>query len=141
MKKQKRKEENPMTFEPEMQHEPAAPTPETQLEEITRLDPQIRSFADLQQQSEYAEFERLCALGLTAAEAFKLANFDVLCSRAARQAAERMRSKAHLMPAGGTAERSVPMPRATYEMYRAALPEWSDGQIRAHWERIKGEEA
>ena len=93
------------------------------LKEIGTLDPSIRTLRDLTKKPYYPEFyERVVKRGMTLVEAYKLTNYDTLINGAAKK-------------------RSVPddisVPDDVMEFYRALLPEVSDDEFQAHYNRSR----
>lgn len=116
---------------------------QAQLAEIHKLDPSINSMDDLVAMENFDEFDYLAKKGgMTMVQAFKVAAFDRLQAKraeAARQAAvNAAKSKSHLKStSAGAASNSVPIPRSTYEQYKAIFPDWTDSRIREHWNKVQ----
>ena len=113
-----------------------------QLAEISKLDPSIKTMDDLIEMENFEEFDRMAKAGATMVQAFKATAFDRLQAKraeAARQAAvNAAKSKSHLKSTStGTASNGVPIPRSTYEQYKAIFPDWTDSQIREHWNKVQ----
>ena len=110
-----------------------------QIQEIGKLDPDIRELNDLAGMENYPQFYELVQKGNSLLDAYKLANFDKLVQKnaaAAKQAAyNRTQSKQHM---GRTKERgagAISVPNDVKEMYRAFNPDATDAEIQAHYNK------
>lgn len=110
-----------------------------QLQEIGKLDPDIRELNDLAKMENYPQFYELVQRGNSLLDAYKLANFDKLVQKntaAAKQAAyNNTQSKQHM---GRTKERgagAISVPNDVKEMYRAFNPDATDAEIQAHYNK------
>lgn len=110
-----------------------------QLQEIGKLDPDIRELNDLAKMENYPQFYELVHRGNSLLDAYKLANFDKLVQKntaAAKQAAyNNTQSKQHM---GRTKERgagAISVPNDVKEMYRAFNPDATDAEIQAHYNK------
>lgn len=116
---------------------------QTELAEIRKLNPGIRSTDDIVRMETGPEFARLVRTGLRPSEAYKLANFDQLqagAKNAAEQAARNAAAgKAHMQqtPKGGKPEVSVP------EDYKQNMRRFNDGitdeEIARYYEKYQKE--
>lgn len=111
---------------------------QSQLRQISELDPEVKSLEDLTHTEQYGQLYALVRRGYTLLDAYKLANFDRLTRRAELAAAQRYRNALdgvrHL-----TATRSrgagSPVPADVAAQYRALNPGVSDGEIARHYQR------
>lgn len=113
-----------------------------ELAEISKLDPSIRSVADLLAMDNSQEFYAHVKGGKSFLEAFKLTNFERLTQQkaqaAAQQAMNNARGKDHLTAVGnsrGAGAESVPA--AEMAMYRKLLPNATEAEIQAHYNKYK----
>ncbi len=106
-----------------------------QIAEIGKLDPSIKTVADLMARPEYAQIYRKVQNGNSIVEAFKLVNFDALTQTAAagaRQAAiNAANSKEHMTPTQTRGSGAVVVPNDVKELYR--LYGATDAEIQAHY--------
>ncbi|WP_462385253.1 hypothetical protein [Intestinibacillus massiliensis] len=112
---------------------------ESQVAEIGKIDPSIKSLADIIAMPTFQEFDTKVRQGYSIADAFRLANFDTLGkkrSAAAKQAAlNAMNGKSHLTATTGGAGEDVIVPQETMDFYRQAFPGWTDAQIMADYKK------
>ncbi len=118
---------------------------ETQLTEVAKLDPSVKTLEDLQKQDNYADIYNLVVRkGLSISEAYKLANFDKLssarASSAAKQAERNAKGKEHLQPTSQRGEGSVSVPQDVKDMYRVLMPQATDAEITAHYNKYHRKE-
>lgn len=117
---------------------------ESEVSEIGRLDPTVRSWEDIRNSSDYGRLGELVKGGISLVDAYKLVHFDRLTQNAAagaRQAALNARSgKAHLQRLNGTGgETSGAVPGEVLRAYRAIMPELSTHEIEQHYNQyLKG---
>jgi len=114
---------------------------EQQLQEISRMDPSIKTMEDLTKMENYPRFYELVKRGNDLVDAFRLANFDKLTQSAAaasRQSAiNAARSKEHLNPTGSRGAGAVEVPPEVMEQYRMYNPSATEAEIRAHYQKYK----
>ncbi|MCD8377074.1 MAG: hypothetical protein LUD69_09045 [Oscillospiraceae bacterium] len=114
---------------------------EEQLRQISQLNPEVRSLADLARQPNYKELYRLVQKGNTLTDAYKLANYDALVQSAAaasRQAAVNAAvGKNHLQQTTTRGAGAVQVPAEVRELYRAFNPGVTDSEIQAHYAKRK----
>lgn len=112
---------------------------ELELKEIQKLDPSIREIRDLLDMPRGKEFYALVKKGNSFLDAFKLANYDVLTSRAAaasRQAAlNSAQGKQHLSSTAQRGAGAVSVPPAVKAEYLAFNPGATDAEIQQHYNR------
>ena len=116
---------------------------QTELAEIRKLNPEIRTTDDIVRMETGPEFARLVRTGLRPSEAYKLANFEALqagAKNAAEQAARNAAAgKAHMQqtPKGGKPAISVP------EDYKQNMRRFNDGitdeEIARYYEKYQKE--
>ncbi|MCD8004482.1 MAG: hypothetical protein LUE91_02335 [Oscillospiraceae bacterium] len=114
---------------------------EEQLRQISQLNPEVRSLADLARQPNYKELYRLVQKGNTLTDAYKLANYDALVQSAAaasRQAAVNAAvGKNHLQQTTTRGAGAAQVPAEVRELYRAFNPGVTDSEIQAHYAKRK----
>lgn len=114
---------------------------ENDLDEIRKLDPNIKSFDDLQQHDTAGEMESFLKQGKTLPEAFKLANYERLTQskiEAARQAAaSRAMSKEHLSATKKRGQGAIPVPDDVMKMYRMFGIDKNDAEKHYNREQSK----
>ena len=117
---------------------------QAELEEISKLDPAMVDLETILKSETGKEFEAAVRRGASFIEAFKLANFDRLqqshseeaAKRAEQAARNKARSKDHLQTSKTAGTGSVPVPADVKEMYRFLVPDKSDAEIQAHYNRM-----
>ena len=116
-----------------------------ELAEIHRLDGSVNGLEDILKLETGGAFQDAVRRGHSFLDAFKLANFDRLqnqrqneaAQRAAQAARNSARSKEHLRSSaskGGNG--SVAVPGDVMEMYRMMMPNASEADITAHYNRM-----
>lgn len=110
-----------------------------QIREIGAIDPSIKSVEDLTKMENYDQFYALVKKGNTLTDAFKLVNYDRLVSSssaAARQAAlNAANGKAHMGRTSSRGQGAVAVPADVMEQYRFFLPDATDAEIQAHYQK------
>lgn len=100
---------------------------QTELAEIRKLNPSIRSTDDIVRMETGPEFARLVRTGLRPSEAYKLANFEQLqagAKNAAEQAARNAAAgKAHMQPTPKSGKPAISVP----EDYKRNMRRFNDG--------------
>lgn len=110
-----------------------------QIEEITKIDSNIKNIGDLIKMDTFPKFDKLVKMGHSFVDAYKYANIDKATQNAAdksRQAAlNSMNSKNHLKttPSGAVGGATVSVPNDIKQMYRLLNPEATDAEISAHY--------
>ena len=101
-------------------------------------------FSDLEQLAASEKGEqvlRLWSAGAPLAGAWAAMNLDKITAKsaaAAKQSAlNAVLGKSHLIPTGGSAAAESPVPTEVYDQYKALLPNFSDSEIRASWQRYR----
>ena len=114
-------------------------TLDAQMAEVTKLNPDIKSVADLQKLDSYQTIYQYVLRGLSIPDAYKLANFDSLSgktSAAAKQAAINAKAgKDHLTQTASRGEGAQSVPADVAEMYRAFNPKATEAEILAHYNK------
>ena len=112
-----------------------------ELDEIKKLNPAITGIADILQMDTAEAFQRNVSNGMNYIDAYKLANFDSIVSRSAelgkRDVQTREKSKDHLARTMQRGPGSTPVPADVLAQYRAFLPNATEEEIRAHYNRAK----
>ena len=100
---------------------------QTELAEIRKLNPEIRTTDDIVRMETGPEFARLVRTGLRPSEAYKLANFEQLqagAKNAAEQAARNAAAgKAHMQPTPKSGKPAISVP----EDYKRNMRRFNDG--------------
>ena len=111
----------------------------TQIKEISSIDPDVKSVEDLVERPEYPEIREMVKKGYSLSDAYKLVNFERITSRrsdAGKQSAiNSINSKAHLTPtqlnsSGGTV---AVVPEDIKAYYKQINPGITDAEIAQHW--------
>ena len=111
---------------------------QSQLRQISELDPEVKSLEDLTHTERYGQLYALVRRGYTLLDAYKLANFDRLTRRAELAAAQRYRNAldgVRHLTATQTRGAGCPVPADVAAQYRALNPGISDGEIARHYQR------
>lgn len=107
------------------------------LQELSKLDPQIKGLEDLAQRPEYSQLCQLVYKGLSLPQAYKLVYFDQLTDRAAQAAKQgainSVNGKEHLQRSAARGEGAVPVPAGVAEEYRMLMPNATEAEIQAHY--------
>lgn len=110
-----------------------------QLKGISALDPSIKQLEDLAKMEHYQEFYALVKRGNSLVDAFKLANYDKITRRIAAGAAQADRNaaagKAHLTRTAQRGTGSVSVPPEIRAEYKAFMPDATDAEIAAHYNK------
>lgn len=110
-----------------------------QIEEISKIDPSIKSLGDLMKMETFPQFDKLVKMGHTFVDAYRYANIDSEAKKTAdksRQAAlNSINSKNHLTktPSGVAGGSTVSVPEDVKQMYKLLNPEATDAEISAHY--------
>ena len=107
------------------------------IREISELDPTIKSLADLAAQPNYPDIYERVQRGATLTDAFKLANFDRLTSKAAaasrQHAINAAAGKAHMTQTTSRGTGAVSVPADVMAEYRSLMPDATDAEIQKHY--------
>jgi len=94
-----------------------------QINEISKLDPTIKTLADIEKMPNKEQFDDLVFnKKMDLVSAYKIANFDILTQRkanVAKQSAYNSQNKEHLIKTGGTGGSGVEIPVSVLSSYRA----------------------
>ena len=113
---------------------------ELELAEIQKLDPTVKSLADVIRMDTGKEFARLVQKhGLSYLEAFKMANMEKLMNQQARVAATAAKvasgGKDHLGKTKGVGKPPLDVPQEVKDAYRIFNPKMSDEEIEKHYRK------
>ncbi|HNX81728.1 MAG TPA: hypothetical protein PKL77_06235 [Candidatus Omnitrophota bacterium] len=112
---------------------------ETQMKEISALDPSIKTIDDVAALPCWGSIKNFIGKGLTLTEAFKQANFDNLVSKSASAAKQStynsVTGKDHLTSSASRGQGEVTVPKGVMNQYRAMFPDMTAEQIRADYAR------
>lgn len=113
-----------------------------QLAEIGKLDPSVKTMADLQAHPSYGQVYAYVKGGLSIAEAFTAANLDAIRERDRRAAAQAAmnaaNSKAHMTAHdSGGGELTEPVPEGVRRSYRELYGNISEEEIKSKYERVQ----
>lgn len=115
---------------------------DSEIAEIGKLNPSIRSVEDLVNlpEEEFSSFKSYVDKGYGFLDAYRLSHMDQIVNQRAQQAAQQAlsnsRGKEHLRPSGksqGTG--AVSVPPQILKHYRLFMPNATDAQIQAHYNR------
>ena len=125
-----------------MQQEEGQRYIEGQVAEISKVDPSIKSFADLTKAETFPQFDAMVRRGYSLVDAYKIVNFDRLTGQRAaaakQQALNSVNGKNHLNPTRGAGNgEDVVVPEETMAMYRSAFPNWTKQQIIEDYKKHK----
>lgn len=125
-----------------MQQEEGQRYIEGQVSEISKVDPSIKSFADLTKADTFPQFDAMVRRGYSLVDAYKIVNFDRLTGQRAaaakQQALNSVNGKNHLNPTKGAGSgEDVVVPEETMAMYRSAFPNWTKQQIIEDYKKHK----
>lgn len=111
---------------------------EEQMKQISALDPSITGINDLVTLPTYDAMKEYVAKGNSLSDAYKLANWDTLQTRAAegaKQAARNAAGKAHLTSTQTRGQGTVAVPEDIKAEYRIWNPKATDAEIAAHYNK------
>lgn len=113
-----------------------------QLAQIQKLNPQIKSVADLLTMPKADTFKEFVAKGNDFISAYRLTFFEELTDRKAeaakQQAINNSRGKDHLQAVGGArGSGALTVPAREMAMYRAFNPNATEAEIQAHYNKYK----
>lgn len=123
-----------------MRRQQAGQAADDQLRQISRINPAVKSFEDLEKMDGAAEMRRLVAGGADLVSAYKAASYDAMLRQkaaAGKQAAmNAMNGKQHLAPAPGAAAASdglVEVPPSVMAMMQEVFPDDTPAQIKVRY--------
>ena len=116
---------------------------QTELAEIRKLNPNIRSTDDIVRMETGPEFARLVRAGLRPSEAYKLANFEQLQSSARNAAEQAARNaaagKAHMQPTPAKGQAQVSVPEDYKQNMRRYNKGITDAEIARYYAKYQQE--
>lgn len=117
---------------------------QAEIAEIAKIDPGIKSLSDLAGMDNYPQFYAMVERGMTLSEAYKVLNFDHIrkgerdqAAAAQRQAAINAAGKSHLTGSKSRGAGATPVPADVKAQYRVFMPDASDAEIAAHYNRSR----
>ena len=115
-----------------------------QMDEIRKISPEIKSMEDLSKLDNFQDLYNLVGRGYELADAYKVLNYDRLTSHAAevakQQALNSVGNKGHLQPSTPRGQGAVPVPADVAAEYRALMPDATDAEVQAHYNKYGGKE-
>ena len=118
---------------------------ESEVSEITKLDPAVKSLDDIMAMPTAKEFTALVQRGNNYIDAFRLANWERLSSAAAQaasaaakqQAISNIDGKGHMATAAGSPRGggSVPVPAGEMSLFRELMPDATEAEIRDYYNK------
>ena len=117
---------------------------DSQMREIQMISPEIKSMEDLSKLDNFDKLYDMVGKGYELADAYKVLNYDRLTAKAAeaakQQALNSIGGKNHLQPVTPRGQGSVPVPADVVAEYRALMPEATDAEIQAHYNKYARKE-
>lgn len=113
-----------------------------QVDEIGKIDPSIKSFADLTKTPTFPQFDAMVRRGYSLVDAYKAANFDRLTGKKAaaakQQAMNQVNGKSHLnaTKSGGEGE-DISIPDEEMAYFRSFFPDLNKKQIMEKYKKFK----
>lgn len=112
-----------------------------ELEEIRKMNPEIKGVGDLLNMPKSKEFYDLVKQGYSLEHAYKLTHYDQLIAQQAQKAQAQAdvlaRGKEHLTPTQVRGAGAVTVPNEELAIYRRMMPNASDAEIQAHYQKYK----
>ena len=112
---------------------------DAEIAEIGKLDPTIKSMQDLLASERGQQVYEYVKKGNNLVDAYRLANFEKLTSKAmsaaTAQATARAQSKEHLQQTTARGQGGAEVPAAEMALYRQMMPQASEAEIRRHYDR------
>lgn len=112
---------------------------DTQMKEISALDPSIKSIEDISALPCWGNIKTFIGKGLTLTEAFKQANFENLVNKSASAAKQTaynsVSGKDHLTSSASRGQGEAVVPKGVVKQYKAMFPNMTTEQIRADYAR------
>ncbi len=114
------------------------------LQEISRIDPDIKTFEDILANPNFAQIDAMYQRGYSLSDAYKLANMEKITQRkqaAAKQTViNQTTGKSHMQQTSGRGTgNDVQIPADVMAMYHEMMPNATDKEIRAHYKRTHKE--
>lgn len=117
---------------------------DSQMREIQMISPEIKSMEDLSKLDNFDKLYDMVGKGYELADAYKVLNYDRLTAKAAeaakQQALNSIGGKNHLQPVTPRGQGAVPVPADVVAEYRALMPEATDAEIQAHYNKYARKE-
>lgn len=117
---------------------------DSQMREIQMISPEIKSMEDLSKLDNFDKLYDMVGKGYELADAYKVLNYDKLTAKAAeaakQQALNSIGGKNHLQPVTPRGQGAVPVPADVAAEYRALMPEATDAEIQAHYNKYARKE-
>ena len=117
---------------------------DSQMREIQMISPEIKSMEDLSKLDNFDKLYDMVCKGYELADAYKVLNYDRLTAKAAeaakQQALNSIGGKNHLQPVTPRGQGAVPVPADVVAEYRALMPEATDAEIQAHYNKYARKE-
>lgn len=112
------------------------------INEINKIDSDIKTINDLIQLENYDEFYELIEKGYRLPDAYKIIAFDKLSSKRAASAAQNVitniDSKGHLKTTTGAKTKEIVVPDEVLASYRKNMPTMTEQEIREHYAKFVG---
>jgi len=109
---------------------------EREVRKISELNPKIQSAEDLAKLDRYDQILQLVDRGNEIYDAYRLAYFDELASKAGSQKAINLAGKAHMGRTQSRGTGSLRVPENVMNHYRQLVPDATEEQIVAHYNRM-----
>lgn len=112
---------------------------DSQMKEISRISPEIKSMDDLSKLDNFQQLYEMVAKGYQLADAYKVLNYDNLRTKtieaAKQKALNEIGGKSHLQQSVARGTGSVPVPSDVAAEYRMLVPNATDEEIQAHYNK------
>ena len=112
------------------------------INEINKLDPEIKSLDDLTKLENYDEFYGLIQKGYSIPDAYKIVAFDKITTRRINNARQdvitNIDSKNHMKPLSGTKSKEIHVPQDVLDSNHKNIPSMTDQEIREHYSKFIG---
>ena len=117
---------------------------DSQMREIQMISPEIKSMEDLSKLDNFDKLYDMVGRGYELADAYKVLNYDRLTAKTAEAAKQKtlnsIGGKDHLQPAAPRGQGAVPVPAEVAAEYRALMPDATDAEIQAHYNKYARKE-
>ena len=112
---------------------------ETELAEIGKYDPTIKTLEDLQKQENYQQIYDKVMHGMTISDAYYVVNkakiIDSAAAKAKQSAAINSAGKAHMTSTVQHGQGAMTVPKEVMEQYRVFFPKATEAEITAHYNK------
>lgn len=105
----------------------------SQMKEITKLDPSIKTLNDLVTLDHYSDFSNKLDKGYSLVDAYKVTYFNRITEKSKESALNNLEGKSHLKSTSGKGSTSVRVPQDIIDTYRKNIPDMTDDEIRKHY--------